>query len=88
MPPKKSESSRWCFLRDNPQLRGLILYIQEKKGYTSVDLAKMIDCDPDRVCKYLRHDPKYPGLSQLLLVKLADKLGIELKLDVKLKKYE
>ncbi len=77
----KSVSSGWSFLRDSVQLRAGIKYRMDELDISIVDMAKAIGTQPDRVSKYLRGVK--PSLTNWQLVKLANHLGLEVELNVK-----
>lgn len=75
----------WCFLRDNPRLRGIVLHVKESRGLTLRQIARETDIADDRISKWLRNIK--PNLNQRQLVKICELLGIEVELKVTVREY-
>lgn len=76
-------SSGWSFLRDSSRLRGIIKYKIENSDKKLVDIAAEVGIRVDSMSKYLR--AVKPSLTDYAVLKLADHLGIEVTLEVRLK---
>jgi len=79
----KSPLSSWSFLRDSAQLRSTIAYKLQSKDLFITDAATAIGVAPDRISKYLRGVT--PSLTNWQIVKLANYLGMDIELSIKIR---
>lgn len=78
----KLPSSSWSFLRDSSRLRGILKYQLESKDLFVNDVAKDLGMNVDRLRKYFRGVK--PSITNWDLIRVANYLGVEVSLEVKL----
>jgi hypothetical protein len=82
MSGKRSPVSSWCILRDDTEIRDLLQYRMNKKGYTTLHIQKAIGIENGRLSKYFRYIK--PNMTQYEFVRLAKYLGVELTVNIKI----
>ena len=75
--------AHWCIIRDHELLRKLISSRMEEKNITARELSRKTGVNKDQISGYLTSKRNmYP--TQWGVVKIANELGIEVKLDLSL----
>ena len=74
--------NKWCILKNNELLRQLLFRELDRRQLTDAEVAKMTGVPRWQVSSYRKGEKE---ISQFSLVKLANWLGFEIKLDISVK---
>lgn len=81
----RNPSASWCLVRNDKVLMRAIRSRIRTKGLKLVEIARATDIRVDRISKFLHQEKYTKHITQFETVRLANFLGIEIKLDVKFK---
>lgn len=79
----RTPASSWNFLRDSPKLRGVLKYQIDSKDLSFGQIQRDTGIRQDNMSKYFRGVK--PNLSDFKILQLADYLGIEVAIDIRIK---
>ncbi len=79
----KTPSASWHFLRDSAKLRGVLKYRLEQKDIPFKQIERELGIRQDALSKYFRGVK--PNTTDFNLLRLAEYLGIEVRLDIQIK---